>query len=410
MVNPAVEAQYKNWVYPIPIDDMEKAIKDGSYWEIGDPNLYWPLMWPRKRGLDQPLTVLCAGCGTNQAAYYACRNPSWEIVGIDLSDESLAHQNFLKQKHNLSNLTLHKLDLNKISSLGKSYDFITCTGVLHHLPSPDDGLLALKDVLKPKGVINLMVYGSSLRLGVYLLQEAFKLIGLEQTVNDVQIVKSVMKTLHPQHVVRRYIENADDLSYDSGIVDTFLHPQDKAYWVKDVYAFTRRAGLEFLNWCDPVEYSLEANIPEAHPLRNKLGHLNAEDAAHVCDLLAQARGTHRWLAAHPDHVKDSIIPFNFDRFFDCIIVPHRMTEVIDASNYSTGKDASCKRGIIPFTVSHQLAEVMAISKGRIPLREAMKSLVQNDAQYVAIKAVIKNDALRLYNSGHVYIVLPEEKP
>jgi len=46
--------------------------------------------------------------------------------------------------------------------------------------------------------------------------------------------------------VKRYTNIATDLHYDAGVVDTFLHRVDQSYYVKDVYAFARRAGLEFL--------------------------------------------------------------------------------------------------------------------------------------------------------------------
>lgn len=122
----AVESQYTKWVYPIPIDDMQTAIADGSYWEIGDPILYQPLFWPHRRQIER-LDILVAGCGTVQAAYYACRNPNWNVTGIDLSDASLAHQNKLKRRHGLDNLRLKKCDVTKAAMLGKSYDFIVCT-------------------------------------------------------------------------------------------------------------------------------------------------------------------------------------------------------------------------------------------------------------------------------------------
>ena len=62
-----VENQYREWVYPLPVDDMREAIANGSYWEIGDPSLYWPLFWPHQRDADK-LDILVAGCGTNLQA------------------------------------------------------------------------------------------------------------------------------------------------------------------------------------------------------------------------------------------------------------------------------------------------------------------------------------------------------
>jgi 2-polyprenyl-3-methyl-5-hydroxy-6-metoxy-1,4-benzoquinol methylase len=140
------------------------------------------------------MDILIAGCGANQAAYYAVRHPKSKILAIDLSESSLAHQEKLKQKHGLKNLTLLKYDLTKVEELEKDFDFITSTGVLHHLPNPDVGLKALKRVLRKDGVINLMLYGRSLRLGVYVMQEFFKLLGFEQKKDDVDLVRSLQNS------------------------------------------------------------------------------------------------------------------------------------------------------------------------------------------------------------------------
>lgn len=405
-MNEKVEEQYTKWVYPEPVLDMQKAISDGSYWEIGNPNLYWPLFWPYKRSVDEPLVILSAGCGTNQAAYYACQNPRWTVYGIDLSDTSLQHQSYLKSKHNLNNLILKKMNLCDINSLGIKFDFITCTGVLHHLAKPDEGLLALSRVLKPSGVINLMVYGASLRLGVYILQEAFRILGLKQEKSDVDIIRSTLSTLSPDHAIQRYIKNASDLAHDAGIVDTFLHPQDRSYYAKEIFQFTRRAGLEFLNWCDPFDYSLDGNLAPDHPLRSKIADLAAEEQAHVCDLLLQARGTHRWFAGHPNHKKRIEIHFDNDALFDCIISPHRSVKAIEIGDFDTKRDTECIRGHVNFKVDYRLAEAIKRSNGQRSLREVIKTMGKTEQEKVSISELICVEAERLYNLGHIYIIKP----
>ncbi len=102
-------------------------------------------------------------------------------MGVDLSQTSLAHESFLKEKHDLTNLHLHQLSLLDVATLGQQFDLVISTGVLHHLPSPDAGLCALKSVLLPHGVMSIMVYGWYRRFGVYMMQDVFRLLGVEQT-------------------------------------------------------------------------------------------------------------------------------------------------------------------------------------------------------------------------------------
>jgi SAM-dependent methyltransferase len=401
----AVEDQYTQWVYPIPVEDMRTAIAQGSYWEIGDPLLYHPLFWPHKRSVEK-LDILVAGCGSVQAAYYACRNPNWTVTGVDISESSLAHQQKLKDRHSLSNLTLRKLELEKVDTLGQSYDFIVSTGVLHHLSDPDLGLAALREVLHPDGVLNLMVYGKSLRLGVYMMQDVFRLLGLEQKQEDVEIVKATIRDLPGEHALRRYLKYAGDLHYDAAYVDTFLHPSDRAYYVNEVYEFTRRAGLEFLTWCDPIEYSLEANIPKSHPLWTKLERLPPETAAHICDLLMQVRGTHRWAAAHPEYVKKTRFPFETDAFLECSVSLHRLAEFRPSNGNQT---VTCARANSTSEVDYRIKEIIEKSSGKKSVGEVVSGMKLSAGEHKQLLILAREQLSCLHTQGHVYVFLPEEE-
>lgn len=402
-----VENQYREWVYPLPVDDMRQSIANGTYWEFGDPFLYWPLFWPHLRGVEK-LDILVAGCGTNQAAYYACRNPQWNVLGIDLSDSSLAHQQMLKDKHGLDNLRLIKMNLLDVGNLGETFDFITSTGVLHHLPDPDAGLAALKTVLRPEGVMNLMLYGTSLRLGVYLMQEVFSLLNLQQTKEDVDLVRTTIASLPDDHIVKRYSNIATDLHYDAGIVDTFLHRVDRSYYVKDIYAFARRPGLEFLTWCDPGEYSLHLRIPDAHPLWQRLKDVDAETAAHICDLMTLSRGTHRFAVAHPDYVKRAAIDCQEDSFFDHHVIPHRTFEVIESADPAQKKNAVVKRDKLQFEVDYRLIFLMTKTDGKTSIRQGIDSLNLVPSERASAFAVAREGFKALWERGHIYILKPEK--
>lgn len=402
MNNKFVLEQYTNWIYPQPIDDLDQAIKDG-YWEIGDPELYWPIFWPYRRDANN-LDILVAGCGTNQAAYYAYQNPTWNVLGIDLSEPSLENQRRLKSKHNLKNLRIIKFDITKLSKLGESFDFITSTGVLHHLQSPQEGLIQLRNCLRPNGVMNLMLYGKSLRMGVYILQELFKEAGLKQEKNDVDIIKKTLDSLPDDHIARRYINSTDDLNYDAGIVDTFLHQVDQAYWTKDIFRLVRETGLEFLSWCDPGEYAIENLISKTHPLWGKISGLSDEKTAHLRDLLALDRGTHRFAVAHPAYVAKSKIPFDSDDFFNSYIVPHRSTEVLRPSNGTQYPSALIKRDSFQYEIDHDLANILALCGPLQSLGNVIKSLDVDATSKQKLYTLARDGFKKLASLGHIYIL------
>lgn len=335
-----VARQYHAWVYPQPVEDMQAAI-DGGYYEFGTPRLFRPLLWPERRSL-QGLKVLIAGCGTNQAAFNALSLPEASITAIDISMNSLGHSQYLKEKHRLDNLTLKHMSLLDVGSLGQQFDLIISTGVLHHLPDPDAGLRALRDVLAPDGMMNLMVYGQSLRVGVYMMQEVFRRMGLGQTPEDVALVRATLETLPKDHAVRRYVAAGDDLHYDSGIVDTFLHPQDRAYTVPQVLEFARSNGLAFWGWTDPKDYNADSVLGLHHPALARIQALPKEEQWATVELIAQTRGTHRFMLCHPERL--ALRPrFDGDAWPNYVPVLHPLLKVVQQGNIATGEPARLKR-------------------------------------------------------------------
>jgi SAM-dependent methyltransferase len=251
-VSQLVAKQYEAFAYPEPFADIAEQIRRG-YHQIGDPSLYAPVLWPRGKP-QRPLKILVAGCGTVQAASIAFTNRDDEVVGFDLSEASLAHERYLQERHGLTNLKLFKGDLIETDSLDGNFDMIICTGVLHHMGDPAEGLEALKKVLARDGVMLLMVYGQTVRTGVYMLQEAFRRMGIEQSSDGVARVRTILGELPTRHYARDYIRAAEELKHDSAIVDTFLHPQDRAYTVPQVMELLEGSGLAFQNWVDNQPY------------------------------------------------------------------------------------------------------------------------------------------------------------
>src|SRR5438105_5023747 len=193
-----VQEQYERWNYPRRAYDLAALPLTVPMWHYQDlRSLYW-LFWPRA-AYREDVDILVAGCGSMSAAAQAFVYPQARVLGIDVSRTSLEHEEFLKNKHNLTNLTLKHLRLEEAASLGASFDFIICYGVLHHLVDATVGLRALGQVLRQDGVIDILVYGKYGRLGVTLLQEMFRFLGVQQDPAGIQVVKDTVRALPPTH-------------------------------------------------------------------------------------------------------------------------------------------------------------------------------------------------------------------
>ena len=216
-----VARQYAQWRYPLPVEDLDAWTV--NRWQWFDPTHFHRVLWP-DRGPRGDLDILIGGCGTNQAAIFAFTNPGAHVVGVDISQPSLDHQQYLKEKYGLANLELHLLPVEEVPTLGADFDLIVSTGVLHHLADPLAGMTALGRCLRDDGVLGVTLYARYGRSGVELLQAAFRDMGLGQDEASLRIVKEVIALLPAEHPLRTYlrVEGDWELQYDAALVDTFL--------------------------------------------------------------------------------------------------------------------------------------------------------------------------------------------
>lgn len=298
-----VQAQYERWIYPAPIEDMEAWLAGGAF-SVGDARECGDIFWPAT-GYREGMNILVAGCGANQAARYAMQHPTAKVTGIDLSEASLAHGEKLKAKHGLDNLTLRRMRLEEVSKLGQTFDFIASSGVLHHLPDPVAGLKALGGVLDRDGVIYIMLYGRYGRAPVYMMQDLFRRLDVDQTDEGLELVKDTFKLLSPEHPLKAYERRSTDMKYDSGLVDLFLHRQDRPYSVPEIMEFTRDAGMAFQTWVQPALYNPDVAIPDSHPLYQRMETLPDEERWAAMELLSGQLSRHDFCVCRADRPLDA---------------------------------------------------------------------------------------------------------
>ena len=315
-VSTLVARQYEAFAYPEPFADLAEEVAKG-YFQIGDPSLYGPVLWPRGKP-DCPLRILAAGCGTVQAAYAAYANPEDQVVGIDLSEASLAHERYLQDKHGLENLKLFQGDLIEVGAIGGAFDVILCTGVLHHMADPAAGLAALRGVLAPDGVMVLMVYGATVRTGVYMLQDAFRRMGIAQSKDGVAQVRRILSELPGRHYAQDYIRAAEELKHDAAVVDTFLHPQDRAYTVPQLLELVEASGLRFQNWIDNHAYWRNGAWGPDSAVATAVDPLPPRDHWAAVEMLRQAAGMHFFTVKSSEVAAVDFELGDWQRF-----VPHR---------------------------------------------------------------------------------------
>jgi hypothetical protein len=179
------------------------------------------------------------------------------------------------------------------------FDYITCLGVLHHLPDPDAGIRALDSVLAEGGGMAIMLYGAVGRSHIYSTQHLLRQLtaGLEHPGEQLAFAKTVVAGLPPTNDFRRRegaeVVRSVYLANDTNFWDTLMHAQDRAYRASEVRSYLAAVGLEVQSFVTyngnaattALQYDVDFLIGDP----SRTAHLQAlsrserEDAAEIFD-------------------------------------------------------------------------------------------------------------------------------
>lgn len=313
---------YERHPYPPPTDDLEAYRKT---WDDKRRRAESHLFWPGESYRDDR-SILVAGCGTMQAAHYALRWPRARVIGIDVSVTSLAHTQELKQKHALDNLELRELPVERAAELGERFEHVACTGVLHHLPDPDAGLRALREVLARTGALHLMVYAPYGRAGVYMLADYCRRLRLGNSQSEIRDLAASLKALPPDHPIVPLLREAPDFATADGLADALLHPLDRAYSVPQLLEFLDRGGFTFGRWVRQAPYLPWCGSLAASPHHRRLIELSPREQYAAIELFRGTMARHATVAYRADGSGDAFIDFSGDAWPD--YVPIRLPETV----------------------------------------------------------------------------------
>ena len=240
---------YNEYIYPKPINDIdEEFIKKNKYY-LNDPTYFWHKLWPEKKYNSEKLNVLIAGCGSQQAAILSKCNPNHLFTGIDLSKNSIAHEQRLVEKHQILNLKLICDDFRKIKFKEK-FNLIISSGVIHHLDDPGSALEYFADNLLDDGVISLMVYGNNSSYPINQIKKIIDPLKLDHNEESINCIKKLFERINPNHPAYFFAKNFTDFDNKAGIVDMFLHKSEKFFSIKELVDLLSKYDLKIKNLSD----------------------------------------------------------------------------------------------------------------------------------------------------------------
>jgi SAM-dependent methyltransferase len=291
-------AQYEAYPYPArdPREDARRLI-------IGSPSHlreidHW--IFGARRPASRPLNALMAGGGSGDGTMMLAQQMAWagrpgRVTWLDRSAHARKVATARADVRKLDNVVFEEGSILELPGSGLGpFDYIDCCGVLHHLPDPAAGLAALVSVLAPGGGIGLMVYAPHGRTGVYMLQDALRLLAPpeQDPPARVDVAKRLWKQLPETAWLKKNPWIDDHIrGGDAGLYDLLLNPRDRAFTVPELAALVAGAGLRIATLVEPLRYDPDTWLADPR-LRARTAQLDPIQRAALAEAICGNMGIH----------------------------------------------------------------------------------------------------------------------
>ena len=274
---PDVRRQYEALPYPPcnPEDDRQRMVRT---W-LDDLPMINHYCFAGKQSFQHHFRALVAGGGTGDATIFLAeqlKKTNAEVVHLDLSLASIGLARRRAEIRGLHNIRWVHASLLEVPTLGLGlFDYINCSGVLHHLADPDAGLQALRCALKTgndhpdgaAGAMGLMVYATAGRTGIYQMQALMRLVhqAAPAPVNVEQRKIAQARDVLASLPASNWFKRGEDLYHDhhigdAGVYDLLLHSQDRSYSVGELFDWLQTGHGLHLEFTD-VQRGRSAYLP-----------------------------------------------------------------------------------------------------------------------------------------------------
>jgi 2-polyprenyl-3-methyl-5-hydroxy-6-metoxy-1,4-benzoquinol methylase/tetratricopeptide (TPR) repeat protein len=227
-VSRAVREQYEESPYP-------RWAKAGP---LGQPAII------NERQPRQGFDVLIAGCGTGLSAVeFARQARGARVVAIDLSLASLSYAKRMAQKFGVANVEFGQADIMKLASIGRDFDVIESSGVLHHLENPWDGWRVLLALLRPGGAMQVGLYSDLARQNIVAVRALIAERGYRPIPQDIRRCREdIAAAADP---LSKSVIQWEDFFTTNECRDLLFNVQEHRITLPEIKSFLTANGVEF---------------------------------------------------------------------------------------------------------------------------------------------------------------------
>lgn len=194
---------------------------------------------------DGPVNTLFAGCGTGkQVVELASSISMGNVLAVDLSRTSLAYAQRKAAEYGMGHIHFGQADIMAIGGWDASFDFIVCTGVMHHMADPLAALRALIAVSKPSTVMFLALYSERARSHVTAARTYIADHSVPDTIEGIRKFRQEARRLPLGHPAKRVTESREFYSA-SGLHDLVFNAHELRFTPLTLQTLLAEAGLRF---------------------------------------------------------------------------------------------------------------------------------------------------------------------
>ena len=264
------ENPYPRWRYGNPSKESKFTALQTINTEVSPNSI-------RYTSNSDQLNILIAGSGTGYQILQAQRYKNAKIIAIDLSSTSLAYSQRKINELDIKNVELIQMDLLEVSLIKKEFDIIECSGVLHHMNNPSEGLAALLKILKPTGFMKLGLYSELARRDIVKAREY--IINSNLISNDKGIKNLRENVIYGNNKIIKNLKNWGNFYTTSECRDLCFHEQEHRFTIKQLKETIGDNQLKFLGFLlsAKIKYLYKKYFPEDKTQTNLNNWANFEE-------------------------------------------------------------------------------------------------------------------------------------
>ena len=228
------------------------------------------------------IKILVAGSGTGRHALHVARYfRNVEVTAVDLSARSLAYSKRMAERYGIHNVRFLQADILELDQLDERFHVIECSGVLHHMSEPEQGLKALQRRLEANGLLKIGLYSERARRIVSQAQGQIARLGYTARQADIRRFR--------EHLLQKRLEGdysallkSRDFYSTSGCRDLLFHVQEHCYSPARIKTLLDQNALKFLGFVLSPEArrTFLASVNNQRPALTNLNDWEAFEKSH----------------------------------------------------------------------------------------------------------------------------------